>query len=123
MLASLLVGVFAIAGGVLLRPRAHPDEVHVRGRVARTWSGHAFGSPERLYEVEFRDRSGAGHTFCPAAVGGRPQPLGGPVEVAYRPHDPVGTARRTDGPDRWLHLVPVAAGVALLVGSAASLLG
>lgn len=121
MLLSLLLGAFLVTGGLLVRPRTHPDDVHVVGTVVRSWRGHALGRPAWRYEVEFRDAAGSVHRFFPAQ-GGREQRVGAAVPVVHRPHDPHRTARRVDGPDAWLHRLPLGAGAALLVSAAGPLL-
>jgi hypothetical protein len=111
LIPFLVVGAFFVLAGVLIRPRPRPDEVQVHGWIAESWRGHSLGGPANLCTVAFRDGEGTVRRFRPPLSSMRPQVVGAPVEVAYSPSDPQGTARRTDGLDGRLHWVVMAVGV------------
>ncbi|HEU4676869.1 MAG TPA: hypothetical protein VFS29_12815 [Motilibacteraceae bacterium] len=111
MIPFLAVGALFVLAGVLIRPRRRPDEVQVRGWIAESWRGHSLGDPANLCTVAFRDAEGTVWRFRPPLSSMRRRVVGAPVEVAYSPSDPQGTARKTDGLDGRLHWVVMGVGV------------
>ncbi|MGN6331292.1 MAG: hypothetical protein ACTHOD_06515 [Motilibacteraceae bacterium] len=110
MIPFLAVGAVFVVAGVLIRPRPRPDEVRVRGWIAESWRGCSLGDPANLCTVAFRDGQGTVWRFRPPLSSMRRRVVGAPVEVAYSPSDPQGTARKTDGLDGRLHWVVLAVG-------------
>ena len=117
MIASLSVAAVFFVGGLLIRPRPARDELRTQGMVAESWSGSVCGEPANLCTVEFHDAAGAVRRFRPPLSSARRRAVGTPVQVAYSPSDPEGTARKTDGFDGNLHRVLMGVGGLLAVAS------